>query len=260
VTLPELIAKARQAYEFREPRVDERSEDYRAALVDHVECHDLSMAHELRLGREQAAWTADDIRAFKRRLQQIDAGPRSQFQPGLQVLKVLEDKGGYDASDEELLLLGRASLQHFVTRRCASPRVALPVMISALLSDGRILHLTVDSGDRLAALRLLAQRFPLYGFLLTFDGWIHQIVTPLSDPGEAPSATKRDALFVHIGSRTLRRILIQPYDYATTEGMEHVILTDAELKEHDPRADYQPGSVDPYADLFVTVPLSSRVQ
>jgi hypothetical protein len=58
-----------------------------------------------------------------------------------------------------------------------------------------------SSRDRLAVLQMAAKRWALYGYVLVFDAFVHAI------DREKRTASKRDALLAHVGTREDRHVL-----------------------------------------------------
>jgi hypothetical protein len=96
-------------------------------------------------------------------------------------------------------------------------------------------------GDRVAVLKELARRAPVFGFFIVFDLWMHKITN-------RSRAEKVEAIGMHIGSRGARIARIAEYK-RTPAG---IVFTDP--YEIDMRKE---AAVDPYAEILVSVPPSS---
>lgn len=234
-------------YGFRPRRFDESLDIYREALVEHVRIRDYSAAHELRVGRLQPEWTPEDVKDFHDRMMR-GSGPRREFPPGhVQPFAMLRDDGPYDVTEAGLLTLADRALEAVIKiRRREELR---GVLLSVLLTDGRLLSTQVQRGDRIALLKQLAQNAPTFGYIVIADVWIHEVHTDNS------GASKVDAIIVHIGTRDLRRTKVRPYR----------VLGNGVLKFEDPygidwKTDPIEDGNDPYAEIFVSVPPSSTTQ
>jgi len=246
MTPEDWLVQAAQEYEFRPRRRHEARQEYFAALVQHVESRDYAAAHELRIGRRQADWTPEDVDAFQRRLQRPHNGPRQAFArgvaPNLRMGMVFQSR--YAATDEGLLELIDASLSAQFETRVHDPKGSLPIFASVMSFNGELLTTTVDRGDRVAVLKYLAQRLPVFAFLLVFDAFIHAIDT------ESRKASKRDAIIAQAGTRTRRITRVKPYE-----------IVDGAVRALPPPPDHDTAAPngwhvteDPYASIFVSVP------
>ena len=128
-------------------------------------------------------------------------------------------------------------------------------MVSVLLTDGRTLHALPGRDDRIRAIKLLSRQYPVHGYVVAADVFIHTMVQhPVT---HVETASKSDAFVVHVGSRTLRRIFVQVYRLELAEGFRtpqppRVIW---EPVREPLKADQFTNIDDPYADVFVSVPM-----
>jgi hypothetical protein len=157
------------------------------------------------------------------------------------------------ATDESLLELATRAVGFCTDFRLKAPTQDFAPMITGLLMDGQILHALPGRDDRIRAIKLLGRQYPLYGFVLVADVFVHAFERhPVTG---VEHATKQDAFIVHVGSRSLRRVLTLPYrvEAGGLFGRERVatfepvrdILSEPNLRGFD----------DPYADVFVSVPM-----
>jgi len=238
-----LFAAAARKYAFRDPTVTEDAPTYVTALIAHVQKHDYAAAHELRVGRTQAEWTTDDVAGFDRFLRRQRVTDPEAFSPGLHAFAIAES-GPYPVTEAELLDVATRGLAALVEMRTQTPTRSLPIFANVLLTDGRLLSTTVGTDDRIAVLKLLAQRYPVFGYVLAFDAFIHGVNTKDS------TATKRDAITVHVGTRELRRVKVRSYALDGGAVVWDPPKPDLDFRDASVRAE------DPYAGIFA-VPLSS---
>jgi hypothetical protein len=123
--------------------------------------------------------------------------------------------------------------------------------VDVLLVTGAKLTTVVNSNDRIAAIKGLAKSQPVFGYAVTADAWMHSISK------DTHVATKHDVILTQTGTRTMRHMLRHPY--AVVNGVARFDdLIDLDLR--DPST-FEGGEMeDPYADVFVSVPRSERVQ
>jgi hypothetical protein len=236
-----MIDEVATRYDFRRRRWNESLPAYRHALIEHVEARDFAAAHELRIGRAQADWTPEDVAAFHARITSLP-GARREFDPDRPfALRVMMDPGPYATTDESLLALARRVVDLHCDKRVAQPREELPIVAGVLMQSGEVAYTFVDRGERIAVLRALARTQPVYGFLLAFDAFVHMIDTATK------RATKRDAILCQVGTREMRRTLQRIYRVEDDRAIFDPTSPDIE------GSDLRNG-VDPYADIFVSVP------
>lgn len=238
MTLDDLIATAAARYQFRRRLRTETAAAYRHALIDHVESRDFAAAFELRIGKPQAEWAPDDVHDFKTRIFKIPR-VRQEFAPGQTPigLPVVCVAGDGTASDELLFKLADNGLAAVIDRRIAEPAWEVPVLISALLTDGTLMATSSARGNRVAVLKYLARNTPLFGYFIAADMFLHQITV-------GKSATKAEGIIMHVGTRERRLVRIATYE-RTPAG-----IVFAPTKDMVPNA----GDEDPYAEVFVSVP------
>jgi hypothetical protein len=231
---------------FRARRPDETEARYRAALIDHVATRDYAAAFELIVRRAQTAWTPDDARAFQDYLQSR-TGPPEDLSPGVHAFPLqMTAPGASPVTEAALLRIAETTLDGFMQTRRDRPTAALPVLVLALLTDGRVISTSVRSCDRLAILKTLAQTHPLFGFVLAFDAWMHKVVNGC--------ASKQDALLLHVGTRDLRQMRCRPY---RLEG-GRVTFVEPPPPDLDKRDAAHVD--DPYASVFVTATAPGKAQ
>lgn len=234
--------------QFRARRAGETARQYRDALIAHAEQRDFTAAHEVRVGRQQSAWTAQDVEAFHAHVRAIPP-PRQEdpppLIPTLDAGQVRAERMATEAlATEALLEVADRGLQALVERRTEHPRQEIAIMVTVLLTDGRLLITSPGRGDRVAVVKALARQLPVFGFTVGHDAFIHKI-----EPGKA---AKRDAIMMHIGTREVRLLKVRPYRYE--DDRRRVVFEDP-LPDVDVRE--QTGSehtFDPYAGIFVSVP------
>ncbi len=234
-----LVAEAMITYHFRAPRVGERAADYLAALIDHVQSRDLAAGHELRLGKRQADWTPAEGLAFSERMRALP-GPREDGIRGR--FTQVRDPGPYDVTEAQLITLARRGITALVKLRERKPHREVPIFGSVLLTTGAVITTSMKRDDRIAVLKHLARTEPVFGFFNVFDAYLHQV-------HEGGRATKQDGIMANVGTREMRRTLVQPYHYAGNIVVLDEALPDIDFRE--PHVEAQ----DPYASIFVSVPL-----
>lgn len=239
--LARLMARAIVDYGFRLPIKGDDGNAYLAALIEHVADHDLAAAHELRIGKPQAQWTPQEVTAFRDAMMALP-GPRSSFAPQDEPL-VIRGMGidGLDATDDGLRRLARVGLDSLQQMRLADPTGPLPIFASVLTTSGELITTTTQRSDRVAVLKALVQRAPVFGFLLVFDAFMHQFV--------GDSAIKTDALVATLGTRERRIRMCRPYHLEDRAAIFDAPWPDMDLRGPDWHADD-----DPYAEIFVSVP------
>lgn len=242
----ELMRAAMTRYPFRAARSGEAPADYLAALVAHVEQRDYAAAHELRVGRPQAQWTQADVDSFTAHMKQrwgraVDHSPETLMEDAYEFSMAVD---GMPVSADALIKAGETALEFLIERRQVDPAAELPCLLQVLLTDGRCLMAPVHPDDRVALVKAVVQREPVFGFVVIADVFIHAL--------GPTTATKRDALVCHIGTREMRRMLVRPYD--VRDGHAHFDPDPPPMERFD-------GTVnkvyDPYAEVFVSVPLPS---
>jgi hypothetical protein len=235
----DLLRAALATYPFRAPHPHEDAETYRAEAVRHLESHDWALAHEVRLGKPQAAWTADDVAAFERRIRGFASA--HEFTPGVHVFPTMES-GPYPVTDAGLLSLADEQLQILVEMRLEHPTKPIPIVASVLLTTGTVLTCLTARDERIAILKALAQDMPVFGFVMTFDAFMHAIT-------DGARATKVDTILQHVGTRDVRLVRRRPY---RVDGSRAIFDAGppADLDARDPAVSLR----DPYAAIFVSVP------
>lgn len=249
MSLLKMMKAAAAAHGFRPCGPLEDAQAYRDALIAHVRRHDYACAYELQLGRPQAEWTADEILAFKDTLMAL-RGPRTDPLPFLFQPMMETGKFSGPLQDGMVLAMADAMLKWFEKERRRRPDYQFKPMLDLLLMDGRTMATEVERGDRVAVLKTIAQQVPLYGFVLGCDAYVHLI----SQGGATATVAKREAILLHVGTRDLRIAKVRPY----RRGDRGVVVFD-----DPPPADYDlrgPNTRDPYASIFVSVPMSATPQ
>lgn len=228
-------------YGFRSRAAGESWATYHRQLLDHVETRDFAAAHELRLGKGQADWSADDIRAFHDHVRTLP-GPRQEGGIDLRGFPILEQRLDGPVTEAVLLRLAEAGLRGLQAKREVDATSELAIFATVLLTTGALLTTVVGRGDRIAVLRELAKTHPVFGYVLVFDGFLHRL-----DTGETPRASKVDALMAQVGTRELRVTKIHPY--TVRDGVAVFEAPMADITKDDLRQ-----GDDPYASIFVSVP------
>ena len=242
----DLIADAVKRYPFRARRTHETASAYRDAVIHHVHSHDFAAAHELRLNKRQADWTSADAQGFRERLQSL---PRSAHNlDGVIGFPVFTLDDQVPVSDDQLLVMAKRASEFCVDFRTKDPTREFQIMLTVLLATGQVLHALPSREDRIRALKMLGKQYPVYGYVLAADMFIHVMTRhPVT---HLETATKSDGFVVHVGSRTLRRVFTHEY---RVEGGQAVFRPTRELdttmKNPEDRVE------DPYADVFVSVPM-----
>jgi hypothetical protein len=242
-----LIVEALARYPFRPPAPGETLDAYLAAVTAHVASHDWAAAEEIRLGCVQAEWTAAQVQAFTDRMLAL---PRSHQTPpidGRFQVSDVESGGMWPVTDKAMHVICDELLTGQLEHRVAHPAQDLPIIAGVLVLTGELILMHVGRRDRIAALRFLAQRAPIYGFVLVFDAFAHVI-----DHIDG-KAQKLDCLIGHLGTRTVRVMKRRPYRYVDNRRRVVVDPALADIDVRDPTTTIE----DPYADIFVSVPLST---
>lgn len=241
----DLIAAALSRYPFRAKRTHETATAYREAVIRHVHSHDFAAAHELRLNKRQADWTSADAQSFREHVQGL---PRSthDLDDGVIGFPVFTMSDTVPVSDAHLLVMAGRASEFCVDFRTKDPEKEFPIKLSVLLTTGQVLHALPDRENRIRALKLLGKQYPVYGYVLAADMFIHLMTRhPVT---HAEYATKSDGFVVHVGSRTLRRVFTHRYRVENGRAVfepVHELVTDLNRDNvHDP-----------YADVFVSVPM-----
>jgi len=153
--------------------------------------------------------------------------------------------------------MARRGHEATIARRIAQPNWEMPIFVTVLLLDARVLCTTTARGDRVALVKWLIQRYPVFGFFVAFDMWMHTMTdtgqnrAPLTGP-MTPDATagKSEAIGMHIGTRERRICRIAEYR-RTPAGIQFKDPIEFDMRGPDVRQD-------PYAAVFVSVPPSGR--
>lgn len=240
-----LIEAAARRYDFRPKRPTETETEYRGALIRHVANRDFAAAHELRLGKPQSDWTSREAQGFREHLQSL---PRSSHEVdgAFLAFPVLEHPDPLAVSDDTLLTMAQRAVAFCVNFRTTDPTKEFAPMVSVLLTDGRTLHALPGRENRIRAIKLMSRQYPVHGFVMACDVFIHTMDQhPVT---HVEKASKSDAFVVHVGSRTLRRMFVQTYRVEAGRTIWAPVrepLTEDKLTGID----------DPYADVFVSVPM-----
>lgn len=244
-TLEMIIARVARTYGFRARGPFEGKEQYREALIDHAQRRDYAAAHEVRVGRAQAAWRPEDVQAFE---EIMLARTRSEHPARLPDSLVIMEAGRLEpVTDDALIAHAADPLRFLMQRRRADIALDIHPMLTIVLLDGRILVTAVSRGDRISTMKAFARDMPVFGFILTFDAFMHGIDRTKG------TTTKRDCLMQHIVTRTCRRVQSRPYVMQNNRAY----FDSPPPPDMDPR---RPGAAgytsveDPYVDVFVSVP------
>jgi hypothetical protein len=245
----QIMRRVARQYKFRARGRQETTDRYREALIAHAQQRDFAAAHEVRVGRAQAAWTPEDVQAFRQRMEAMP-GPRLDHPPPLvETMSAgrveVGDQAGVDAA---VLELGRRGLASFIETRRKHPERELMLLLTMVLANGEVHIAPVRRGDRVAILKAFAQRFTLIGFTVAADVFIHGITIAEGTGG----TTKQDAIMIHVGTHTSRWMLVQPYTVA------HGVVTVEPVREmnlRDPASLGATNVVDPYAEVLCSVPM-----
>lgn len=200
------IHAAAARWEFRAPRAGEPDAAYLEALVAHVHSRNWAAAHELRVGRDQADWTPEDSAAFADLLTNRPGSLHETIRP--QVLQIGE-LGHVDPTDDTLDKIAESQIEYLRDERLAAPHKELPIMLSVVLTTGEFRTTVVSSGDRIAILKQMAAQWPVFGYAMSFDAYIHSI---------GKRTETRDCLLCHLGTRSGRRV-VQRRPYRVTDGV-----------------------------------------
>jgi hypothetical protein len=244
----DVIADALRRYPFRARRANETATEYRGAVIRYLESRDFATAHEVRLDKPQAEWSSADAHSFREHLMRK---PRATHDLDESVIgfPLIEDREPLMlASDDTLLTMAQRAVRFCETFRTQNPTKEFRIMVTFLLTTGERLHALPNRDDRILAIKALCRQYPVYGFVLAADIFIHLMdIHPVT---REETATKSDAFVVHVGSRTLRRVFTQKYrierDRAVFEPVTELPADPKAVMEMD----------DPYADVFVSVPLT----
>lgn len=247
-----LIADAAARFKFRDRGPSESEVDYAVALLGHVEARDFAAAHELRCGRRQADWTAEDVRAFRDHLSALP-GPTEDpdelaAEGGRFLVGFAEAGGPYPVTEASLQDLADRTLAVVLERRRAHPTRDVPILVALLLMSGQCLLGSVGRSERVAVIRAATRALPVFGFVLVADTLIHKL-----DVGSAATATKTDAFVAHVGSRASRVMKVRPYRVERGRVVELPAPPDVDLRR-------APVDHDPYASVFVSVPPNATRQ
>lgn len=246
-TRRELIEHALTLYPFRDIRSDEQRPTYLRALVEHVQDHDWGLAFEILFGKRQVDWTPDETRRFVEHMTNRPM-PTNKAPATLDELDITPPESGgiWPVTDEAMDEMLTEMMTALLDWRRDQPTKSLPVMIAVLMMTGEMTFAQVGRGDRVRALKYLAQHAPVYGYVIAFDAFMHTI-------DGSSRATKTDCILGHVGTRTLRRTRRMPYRYMDDRRRIEVL---PQLPDFTPNADNE--AVDPYAEIFVSVPTSDR--
>jgi len=207
-TMARLVARAIAKHQFTEPppllsASRPAITAWMRRLIAHVEQRDWAEAFEIMIGKVQADWSPEDVKAFAdRRLDPRRGRAKRECAPGevFAVPGILDRDSVYACSVESVLALAARGLEWFIDERKRAPTRELPILASVLLMDGHVLSAACGSDNRIAVIKHLARTRPVYGFWLVFDAFMHAI-----DTGPQAKATKRDCLICQVGTRETRR-------------------------------------------------------
>jgi len=234
-------------FRARQPREDAAA--YRKALIEHVRVRDFSAAYEIQLNKPLADWSADEVLAFRQYLSS-QPPPSETPRPGL-TFPMATDASRYPVTEASLVTLADQGLASLVRMRERKPRKQLAIFISVLLTDGALITVVPPTrADRVSILKLLAQTHPVFGFFIAFDAFSHTIDEATG------TATKKDALMLHIGTREMRVLKLRPY---VVRGPLAIFETPPPPPVDLRHLEHGQGMHDPYAGIFVSVPPSEGV-
>lgn len=234
---------ARWGFRPREPF--ESPEQYRQAVITFLETRDWAASFEVRLGKTQNQWTPAEVKQFAEHL--LSRRRPSGVQPASALFVELEDVV-MPCTIDALLEISHVALDDLAKRRRADHQEELPIVVYILRLDGCVGITTCSSNNRISVLKVAIQTLPVYGYVLAFDAFVHEI--------KEGTAKKRDALMTHIGTRDDRRVVKRTY---TVTGSRVVFDAEQVIDFKTPTTvEGEPQSfTDPYAELFVSVPPST---
>jgi hypothetical protein len=237
MTLDELIITAVNKYQFRRQLRTETAAAYRNALITHVEVRDFSAAHELRVGKVQAAWTKDEIAQFRDRILRMP-GPQREFAPGTEpfALAIVGTEPGSEAVTEaNLRALAERGLNGLIDHRREEPEWECPIYISVLLWNGALLTTVTQRQNRVAVIKHLARNAPVFGFFVGADMFLHSF--------SKDTAQRQEGILMHLGTRELRVTRVATYT-RTAAGIVFAAPFEMDMR--------QPNVEDPYSEIFVS--------
>jgi len=246
MTIYELIAGALVRYPFRPPREGESLEAYRAALVEFLESRDFALGHEIRVGRAQADWTPEDVKAFRENIEREHYRGPGRDVEALEMLGT--ESGEWEPTDASMWVIFNELLSMMRDWKIEDPGRVLFPHIAALMTNGQLFSAPVERRDRKGALRMLTKHGPCYGWVVVADAFMHLIT-------EDKTATKQDVILGHMGTRTTRVIKNLLYRYVDGRPVFDPTPQEWDLRNMPPGEQIE----DPYADLLVSVPRSERV-
>jgi hypothetical protein len=239
----ELLGRAAAKYGFRATTLGESPVDYVYALIAHVETRDLAAGFELRIGKCQADWNAEEIAAFTRRMTDPTfIMPRETLPIGSAIPCMCTP--GNEVSDANFLRLAEHGLDALCQMRGNDPDGTLPIIANVLLTTGELLTAAVDRDDRVAFLKVMTRTRPVFGFFLVADLWTHLVTED--------QATKGEAIVVQIGTRERRLTKIRAY---TRDDAGGIVFTRPHPDDVIDSKTEDGVLLDAYASIFVSVPM-----
>lgn len=246
MTRDDLVRQHTARWEFRARGPFEGAQQYVDAVVAFLETRDWAAAFEVRLGKAQTEWTADDVRAFE------DHVTRPRHRPDITtpIAKLFVEVGTVPTTMVALVEIARAGFD-LLARKLPPGPDGLPVYAHVITLDGRVAVTTVSANERIAVLKTAAQQLPLYGFVLVFDAFVHSV------DRVGGTATKQDALLAHVGTREDRHVLTRRY---TVAGRTVRFEPESDVDLRAAAVGGPESFRDPYAEVFVSVPPVTRPQ
>lgn len=241
MSIEDLIDKALAKYGFRAQHPGEPPDAYREAFITHIEQRDFAAAHELRVGKPESEWTADEVQDFRRR---IEAVPRHGVGTMPEMLPMMGTPSGeWEPTDESMRVILTELMTMIREWRIEDPEREIWPHIGVLMMDGQLLTAPVHRRDRKGALKMLTTYSPCYGWAIVFEAFMHMIENN-------QTAKKLDVLLGHMGTRTTRIIRRHNYRFELGRAIFEPAPEEWDLRNLPAGESIE----DPYADLLVSVP------
>src|SRR5215467_12510562 len=156
-----LIIEALKKYPFRPPLPSEPGPIYIAAVVEHVKSRDYGSAFEIIYGARQANWTPEEVCAFHDYLRdhhQPDHTPPAN--PNDLSVGRIEHGGIWNTTDDTMEQILDETINTVWDMRRHAPSAETPILVGVLMLTGDLVITTVDRGDRIKVLKVLARDGP----------------------------------------------------------------------------------------------------